>query len=106
MIVRLVQHMLLLYNGITASTRAIAVWAPFYPICIYAVPLCFYILSTFPFPQAATKESPKFVCLHFVQTYRLLHFCFTLNRSCGPAGHSLTWLVNSCLTHLAECESP
>lgn len=65
-----------------------------------------YILSTFPFPQAATRESPKFACLHFVQTYCFIHFCFTLSRSCGAVGHSLTCLVYSCLTHLAECESP
>lgn len=59
-----------------------------------------------PIPQTVTREPPKFVCLLFVQTNCFLHFCFTLNRSCGPAGHSLNRLVYSCLTHLSECESP
>lgn len=98
-----------LVHGITASKRTIALLDPlpsaydFYSRCAL---VCLYILSTVPFSQAATNGSPKSVCLFSVQTYCFLHFCFTLNRSCGPAGHSHTWLVYSCLTHLAECKSP
>lgn len=96
-------------HGITASARAIAVLDTllsaryFYLRCALVF---LYILPMAPFPQAVTREFPRFVCLHLFQTYAFLHFCFTLNRSCGPAGLSLTWLVYSCLTHLAGCESP
>lgn len=104
-----------LVHGITASARAIAVLDPLlsarYFYLRYAL-VFLYILLTVPFPQAATREFPRFVCLHFVHAYAFLHFCFTLNRSCGPARHS-THLACLLLSHsprwmrvtLIECES-
>lgn len=96
-------------HGITASARATAVLDPIlsarYFYLRYAL-VFLYILPMAPFLQPVTRESPRFVCLHFVQAYAFSHFCFILNRSCGPAWHSFTWLVYFCLTHLAGCESP
>lgn len=81
-------------------------WIPFYPISIYAVLLCLYLVHV-PVSSGCHKRVSQVFLVYILSKHIVfLHFCLTLNRSCGPDGHSLTWLVYSCLSHLAECESP
>ena len=56
-------------HGITACTRAIAVLDPLLLARYYNLRcglVFLYILSTVPFPKAATRELLKSVCLRFV----------------------------------------
>lgn len=82
-----------LVHGITASTGAISVWAPFYPISIYAVLLCFSISCPRSLFLRLPQESlPGLFGLHFVETY-----CFS---SLLSHPEPILW-TGRALTHLA-----
>lgn len=109
MIVRLVRHMLLLYMESLHPHKRLPCWAPFFlhAAFIHVVLLCVSISC--PQPRFSTLPQGSlpslFVYISSGHTVSL-HFCFTLNRSCRPAGNSLAWAVHSCLTYLVGCESP
>lgn len=76
-------------------------------ILIHVVLLCVSISCPQPrFPRLSQGSLPSLFVYISSRHTASLRFCFTLNRSCGPAGNSLAWSVHFCLTYLVGCESP